>query len=291
MPTHHESQRFGVAIPIQRAQSVGRNKKIGYLGPGPVHLHPGSWLQLSKSKPVPESSGRARLCSPVIGRGGKGRKAKREEATAEEMDDDSAASAAAPTIKLVNFVSEEQLDQAKKTRGERVEDGTAQRDKPLYEILKENKDRKDAEFNERFKHRPPKALDEDETEFLDNLEMSKREYERQVADEEALQLRNFHDAVAAQSSIVHELKEIPTIARDEEQKKPVAKRSHARPGNLIISIKPQAKKAKIDAKSDKSSVTGRPSNGHVEEETPDVASVQAIGGLVSYSDESEDDDE
>ncbi|KAK9153857.1 hypothetical protein Sjap_001337 [Stephania japonica] len=43
------------------------------------------------------------------------------------------------------------------------EDGTAQRDKPLYEILKENKDRKDAEFNERFKHRPPKALDEDET--------------------------------------------------------------------------------------------------------------------------------
>ncbi|GKC15087.1 hypothetical protein Tco_1011869, partial [Tanacetum coccineum] len=27
-------------------------------------------------------------------------------------------------------------------------------------ILKENKDKKDAEFNERFKHRPPKALDE-----------------------------------------------------------------------------------------------------------------------------------
>lgn len=27
-----------------------------------------------------------------------------------------------------------QLDQAKKTRGERVDDGTAQRDKPLYEV-------------------------------------------------------------------------------------------------------------------------------------------------------------
>ncbi|KAK6941156.1 FAM192A/Fyv6, N-terminal [Dillenia turbinata] len=58
-------------------------------------------------------------------------------------------------------------------------------------ILKENKDKRDAEFNERFKHRPPKALDEDETEFLDKLEMSRREYERQMADEEAEQLRSF----------------------------------------------------------------------------------------------------
>ncbi|XP_035548804.1 uncharacterized protein LOC109000490 [Juglans regia] len=74
-------------------------------------------------------------------------------------------------IRLMNFVSEEQLDEVKKTRGERVEDGTAQRDRPLFEILKENKDKQDAEFNERFKHRPPKALDEDETEFLEKLEM------------------------------------------------------------------------------------------------------------------------
>jgi hypothetical protein len=94
-------------------------------------------------------------------------------------------------IRLLNFVSEEQLDESKKERGERVEDGTFQRDRALYEILKENKDKKDAEFNERFKHRPPKALDEDETEFLDKLEMSKREYERQLANEEDEQLRNF----------------------------------------------------------------------------------------------------
>nr|XP_010914781.2 PSME3-interacting protein [Elaeis guineensis] len=206
-----------------------------------------------------------------------------------DHDNADAAAAAAPPIRLVNFISEEELDQAKKTRGERVDDGTAQRDKPLYEILKENKDRKDAEFNERFKHRPPKALDEDETEFLDNLEMSRRKYERQLADEEAQQLRSFQDAVAARSSIVHELKETPAIARAEE-KKPVAKRSQdARPGHLIISVKPQAKKAKIDAKSDKSSVTDGSSNGQVDEKPPDVASVKAVGGLVSYSDESDDD--
>ncbi|VAH73650.1 unnamed protein product [Triticum turgidum subsp. durum] len=81
----------------------------------------------------------------------------------------SSKAAAPPAIRLVSFVSEEQLDEAKRSRGERVEDGTAQRDKPLFQILQENKDKKDAEFNERFKHRPPKALDEDETEFLDKL--------------------------------------------------------------------------------------------------------------------------
>ncbi|XWS76728.1 hypothetical protein CRYUN_Cryun01aG0202600 [Craigia yunnanensis] len=73
------------------------------------------------------------------------------------------------TFNQVNEL-EQQLDEAKRTRGERIEDGTAQRDRPLHEISKENKDKKDAEFNERFKHRPPKALDEDETEFLDNLQ-------------------------------------------------------------------------------------------------------------------------
>ncbi|XP_042448856.1 uncharacterized protein LOC122033758 [Zingiber officinale] len=43
-------------------------------------------------------------------------------------------SAAAP-LRLVNFVSEEQLIQSKRTRGERVEDETASRDRPLYEIM------------------------------------------------------------------------------------------------------------------------------------------------------------
>ncbi|PHU30434.1 hypothetical protein BC332_02527 [Capsicum chinense] len=118
-----------------------------------------------------------------------------------------------PPVRLMNFVSEEQLAQLKNTRGARVEDGTAQRDRPLFEILKENKDKKDAEFNERFKHRPPKALDEDETEFLDKLEMSRREYEKQVADEEAEQLRSFQAAVAAKSTIVKEIKEMPPIPK------------------------------------------------------------------------------
>ncbi|XVE73536.1 hypothetical protein DITRI_Ditri11bG0126400 [Diplodiscus trichospermus] len=201
------------------------------------------------------------------------------------------------SIKLMSFVSEQQLDEAKRTRGERIEDGTAQRDRPLYEILKENKDKKDAEFNERFKHRPPKALDEDETEFLDNLETSRREYERRMADEEAEQLRNFQAAVAAQSNIVHELKETLPLPSSQEQKSAGKRNPVALPISMIIKVKPQAKKAKFDQEKELPSTMKAPDVDTVE--TPNHVDTRNGGtrksldvaktGLVSYSDESEDD--
>ncbi|KAG8663644.1 hypothetical protein MANES_01G234600v8 [Manihot esculenta] len=196
-------------------------------------------------------------------------------------------------IRLMNFISEEQLDLAKKARGERVEDGTAQRDRPLYEILKENKDKRDAEFNERFKHRPPKALDDDETEFLDKLEMSKREYERQMADQEEEQLRSFQAAVAAQSTIVHELK-APPVPVVQEQKTVGKKNPPARSLSMIIKVKPQAKKAKLDVGNiEPSDIVRTPDDTEKSSDLlkipnsdtnkfPDVAKT----GLVSYSDES-----
>ncbi|KHN14171.1 hypothetical protein glysoja_028569 [Glycine soja] len=202
-------------------------------------------------------------------------------------------------IRIMNFVSEDQLVEAKKTRGERVEDGTAQRDRPLYEILKENKDKKDAEFNERFKHRPPKALDEDETEFLDNYETTRREYERQVADEEALQIQSFQAAVEAQSNVVHEVKENPPLPVVQEQKSAGKKNPASRPLGLIIKVKPQAKKTKVNQGNaeeiskagntpvndkSKSLETVQPLNGEA-----DKSQVVALTGLVSYSDESDDD--
>ncbi|MBA0708602.1 hypothetical protein Golax_023703 [Gossypium laxum] len=203
------------------------------------------------------------------------------------MEDESSHS-----IKLVNFVSEQQLDEAKRTRGERIEDGTAQRDRPLYEILKENKDKKDAEFNERFKHRPPKALDEDETEFLDKLEMSRREYERQVADEEAEQLRSFQAAVAAQSNVLLELKETPPVLANQEQKTVGKKNPATRPLGMLIKVKPQAKRAKTEPEEKLVSGTKAPDVDNVEspKSDPDKSLNVAKTGLVSYSDESEDDD-
>ncbi|KOM39346.1 PSME3-interacting protein [Vigna umbellata] len=204
-----------------------------------------------------------------------------------------------PPIRIMKFVSEEQLDEAKRTRGERVEDGTAQRDRPLYDILKENKDKKDAEFNERFKHRPPKALDEDETEFLDNYEATRREYERQVADEEAQQIRSFQAAVAAQSNIVHEIKEKNPLPVVQEQKSAVKKNPASRPLGMIIKVKPQAKKARLDEENTEE--ISKAGNTPPNDKSKSLEPIQALNdeanksreialtGLVSYSDESDDD--
>ncbi|XAR58351.1 hypothetical protein NMG60_11013720 [Bertholletia excelsa] len=207
---------------------------------------------------------------------------------------------APPSTRLMNFVSEEQLAEARRTRGARVDDGTAQRDRSLFEILKDNKDKRDAEFNERFKHRPPKALDEDESEFLDKLEMSRREHERQLAEEEAQQLRSFQAAVAARSTIAHGFMEAPPAAKVQEQKLVGKKSMPGRPLGMIIKVKPPAKKAKIDAANVEESLDAIKSRGvgagkHVDlVKTPDGGGYQspiiANTGLVSYSDESEDDE-
>ncbi|XP_028052502.1 LOW QUALITY PROTEIN: PSME3-interacting protein, partial [Camellia sinensis] len=207
---------------------------------------------------------------------------------------------ALPCFLFLLFLFLWQLADARRTRGARVDDGTAQRDRSLYEILKENKDKRDVEFNERFKHRPPKALDEDETEFLDKLEMSRREYEQQMADEEAQQLQIFQAAVASQSTIVHELKEAPPVPKVQEQKLIGRKNPPARPSSMIIKVKPQAKKAKTDmAKLEESLDVVKPP--HVDPEKPlnlvkipndGCGQSHVIGNnaLVSYSVESDDDD-
>ncbi|XP_051144047.1 uncharacterized protein LOC127260365 [Andrographis paniculata] len=208
-----------------------------------------------------------------------------------------------PPIRLMNFVSEDQLKEARKSRGARVEDGTAQRDRSLYEILKENKDKKDAEFNERFKHRPPKALDEDETEFLDQLEMSKKEFERHLADEEEQQLRSFQAAVASQSNVIQELKEAPSVQKNqvvEQDKNSLAGRKNPpsrHPSAMVIKVK----KAKVEspesqetARVEKSSVGGKMDeqgrSGDLDKGNVELPSRPVVSGLVAYSDESEDDE-
>ncbi|KAI3993273.1 hypothetical protein MKX01_010016 [Papaver californicum] len=199
------------------------------------------------------------------------------------------------TIRLMNFVSEGQLSEAKKTRGERPEDGTAQRDRPLFEILQDNKDKKDAEFNEKIRHRPPKSLDEDETEFLDNIEMTRKAYERQIADEEAQQLRSFQVAVAVHSTVLHELKETPPVPKVEEVKPLRRKNPPTKPlGGLIIKVKPQAKKAKTEQvsapgnhPSSDSAKTSAGDNNHKSHNSPVKGT---LGSLVSYSDESDDEE-
>ncbi|CAH9069564.1 unnamed protein product [Cuscuta epithymum] len=207
---------------------------------------------------------------------------------------------AGASVRLMNFVSENQLEESKRTRGARVEDGTAQRDRSLYEVLQENKDKKDAEFNERIKHRPPKALDEEEMEFLDKLEESRREYEKQLIHEEERQLQSFQAAVAAQSAFVHEIKETPIAPKIQEQRTSSSARKNpsAKPLGIMIKVKPPAKKAKMDiANSEASVLAGTTSHGDLKElegyvKTPlvhtDNTESVSKSSLVQYSDESDD---
>ncbi|KAF7153454.1 hypothetical protein RHSIM_Rhsim01G0082900 [Rhododendron simsii] len=99
----------------------------------------------------------------------------------------------------MNFVSEEMLAEARRSRGARVDDAST-----------------------------TQSLDADETEFLEKLETSKREYERRMADEEAQQLQSFP---------VPEVQEKRLVGR---------KNPPACPSGMIFKVKPQAKKAKID---------------------------------------------
>jgi len=129
--------------------------------------------------------------------------------------------------------------------------------------------------------------------FLEKLASSRREYEQQVANEEAEQLRSFHEAVAARSNIVHEL-ETPTVSRPEESRpKPPTKRSQpALLKNVIISVKPQAKKAKVDAEAKPAPEEQQPSNGHdADQKPPSDATKATLGSLVAYDDDESGDDQ
>ncbi|KAK4406874.1 hypothetical protein Sango_0268400 [Sesamum angolense] len=187
-----------------------------------------------------------------------------------------------PPLRLMNFVSEDQLEEARRTRGARVDDGTAQRDRSLYEFLARRLSillqanvfeinsislNLQAEVTEPL--RPPKALDEDETEFLDKLELSRREYERQMADEEEQQLRGFQDKNSAAGR----------------------KSREGRPLGMIIKVK----KAKVESGDSGETPTGdRKEAGETTQKVDsdmDVSRSVGISGLVSYSDDESEEDE
>ncbi|KAF7153649.1 hypothetical protein RHSIM_Rhsim01G0086800 [Rhododendron simsii] len=189
-----------------------------------------------------------------------------------EMADDGV-DMAPPSTRPMNFVSEEQLGRSQ------------EKSRCPY-----------AELNERVKHRPPKAVDEDETEFLEKLETSKREYKRRMADQEAHQLQSFLAAVlAAQSAVVHEALETLPVPEVQEKRLVGRKNPPAHPSGMITKVKPHAKKAKIDMGSldaekspsvdtEKHLDSVKLANGDADE--PHVV---ANTGLVSCSDDSDED--
>lgn len=101
------------------------------------------------------------------------------------------------------FISETELAEIKSATGGRgrVEDGSIAADKPLAEILREQRETKEAKFQEQWrqmktgKNRP---LEEDEYVFLDSVAEAEAEQQRRVAAEEAAELDAFHRALKEQ---------------------------------------------------------------------------------------------
>eukprot|EP00244_Chara_vulgaris_P005909 TRINITY_DN22696_c0_g1_i1.p1 TRINITY_DN22696_c0_g1~~TRINITY_DN22696_c0_g1_i1.p1 ORF type:complete len:246 (+),score=60.38 TRINITY_DN22696_c0_g1_i1:55-792(+) len=165
----------------------------------------------------------------------------------------------------LRFVSEKQLEEIRQSRGELPEDDAVPVERPLYEILKENKEKRDAEFNERFKNRPQKSLDDEEVEFLDAVERHRRETERQAAEEEKAALINFQVAVAERtlrkvSDTPKPHPEVPTERQQQQRQQDFRAINPKRPATIsqeqilagLIRVKPAnaKKKQKIEPEKD-----------------------------------------
>jgi hypothetical protein len=99
------------------------------------------------------------------------------------------AGAAQAVMGTMNFVTESELEEIKLARGGalRVEDGTREASKPLWAVLQEAKDAKDEQIAagwKTMKQGQNKPLDEEEVEFLDEMQETQRDTERKRVERE-----------------------------------------------------------------------------------------------------------
>ncbi|GAQ90119.1 hypothetical protein KFL_006030020 [Klebsormidium nitens] len=193
--------------------------------------------------------------------------------------------------RMMNFVSEKQLDELKAARGGRPEDGTVAVDKPLWEILKANKEVKDAEWTEKHRHKTQKALDEDEVHFLDAVDLHQREQEKLQRDAEAQELASFQAALLEKQLGT----EITPVQKQRSLKggEPVkmVKRPAEKPLAVLASmvkLKPQPKKLKAE-QVDTGSL--RQVRGELEKDGQALREQTVQSGLLGLQDYKDDDDE
>ena len=109
---------------------------------------------------------------------------------------DRVVSATQAVVGSMNFVTESELEEIKAKRGGalRPEDGTAEEQKPLWAVLQEAKEAKEEAFQQGWKtikQGQNKPLDEDEVEFLDDVDAQAREDERRRADRDRDDVETF----------------------------------------------------------------------------------------------------
>ncbi|CAL6300687.1 unnamed protein product [Bathycoccus prasinos] len=116
------------------------------------------------------------------------------------------------------FVTAEELERLRKERGGKEEDAETEPVKPLWQILQEQRDVKEEKFQEGWKtmkegkNRP---LEEDEIEFLDEVEEQKRENEKRKREEEKELSKQFKLAKARS----HALNSKTAAAAEESEEK------------------------------------------------------------------------
>ena len=118
------------------------------------------------------------------------------------------------------FVTAEELERLRKERGGKEEESEKEPVKPLWQILQEQRDVKEEKFQEGWKtmkegkNRP---LEEDEIEFLDEVEEQKRENEKRKREEEKELSKQFKLAKARSHAL--NSKTAPAMEESEEKKK------------------------------------------------------------------------
>ena len=118
------------------------------------------------------------------------------------------------------FVTAEELERLRKERGGTEEESEKEPVNPLWQILQEQRDVKEEKFQEGWKtmkegkNRP---LEEDEIEFLDEVEEQKRENEKRKREEEKELSKQFKLAKARSHAL--NSKTAPAMEESEEKKK------------------------------------------------------------------------
>ena len=124
-------------------------------------------------------------------------------------------SATQAIVGSMNFVTETELMEIKAKRGGalRPEDGTMEADKTLWAVLQEAKDAKQEAFEEGWKTMKQgvyKPLDDEEAEFIDEVETRKRSEERRAEEREKSEVDAFKAAREAQ--VIRKAKPPPAAA-------------------------------------------------------------------------------
>lgn len=216
--------------------------------------------------------------------------------TLAQAEADKVAGAAQAVLGSMNFVTETELEEIKERRGGtlRVEDGTAEASKPLWAVLQEAKEAKEEAFAQGWKtikQGQNKPLDEEEIEFLDEVEDAAREDERRRLERERDDVETFR--LARETMVVK--------AAPEKKPAPPAKRarrdglvSNATDASAALKRPKPVARAKIVAvrkkegggEGDKTSAANATGDAAAETKTKDEKKTGddggGLGGLLGY---------